>query len=335
MKMFGMWHGVAAVWVALSCSGAVQGQEMYCGEEDCYYLLGLDRYEYPDSQTIKKAYRKLSRELHPDRNLDDPEAAKKFAQVAVAYETLVDETSREEYHYARDHPEEVFGNSMRFFTRVYAPQMDPTFVVVIMTLVTTGLHWMLMQAQYKRGKNYVKNYHPDFRKKVREMAREQLVAETPSKAQAVNTGTKKKRKDPKTGKKEDIAGELAELEKKIADELIETVDLEGSYKKPVYGDLWVVKLAKLPVVLAQNGYWHFQHSVLGTPLSREEKIELLTDSLGRSQELLLQEFSPTEFDQMLEQECWKRPNFKQFQEEKYKRDCPDRYKQYKRYQKRA
>ncbi|MEP9358715.1 DnaJ C-terminal domain-containing protein [Sphingomonas sp. KR3-1] len=43
---------------------------------------------------IKKAYRKLAKELHPDRNRDNPKAAEKFSQVTSAYDLLTDKDKR-------------------------------------------------------------------------------------------------------------------------------------------------------------------------------------------------------------------------------------------------
>lgn len=47
---------------------------------------------------IKKAFKKMAIKYHPDKNLDDPEAAKeKFAKIANAYEVLGDEEQRRIY----------------------------------------------------------------------------------------------------------------------------------------------------------------------------------------------------------------------------------------------
>lgn len=43
---------------------------------------------------VKKAYRKLSREKHPDKNPDNPEAVNEFIQITKAYTIMTDETAR-------------------------------------------------------------------------------------------------------------------------------------------------------------------------------------------------------------------------------------------------
>jgi molecular chaperone DnaJ len=62
---------------------------------DLYEVLGVDRKA--SAEEIKKAYRRLARENHPDRNPDDPAAESRFKEIQGAYDTLSDAEKRREY----------------------------------------------------------------------------------------------------------------------------------------------------------------------------------------------------------------------------------------------
>jgi DnaJ-class molecular chaperone len=59
---------------------------------DPYSTLGVARNA--DEKMIKSAYRKLAKELHPDRNQDNPKAAERFSAVTAAYDLLSDKDKR-------------------------------------------------------------------------------------------------------------------------------------------------------------------------------------------------------------------------------------------------
>ena len=62
---------------------------------DLYQRLGLKRGA--SEAEIKKAYRSLAKQLHPDRNKDNPKAAERFAEVTRAYDLLADKDKRAQY----------------------------------------------------------------------------------------------------------------------------------------------------------------------------------------------------------------------------------------------
>jgi molecular chaperone DnaJ len=63
--------------------------------EDLYKTLGVAKGA--SDEEIKKAYRKLARKYHPDRNPDDASAEEKFKEVQGAYDTLSDAEKRQQY----------------------------------------------------------------------------------------------------------------------------------------------------------------------------------------------------------------------------------------------
>lgn len=64
-------------------------------QRDFYRILGVGKNA--SEGEIKRAYRKLARELHPDVTGDDPRATERFKEVTVAYETLSDPQRRRSY----------------------------------------------------------------------------------------------------------------------------------------------------------------------------------------------------------------------------------------------
>jgi DnaJ-class molecular chaperone len=62
---------------------------------DLYQQLGISRGA--SEAEVKKAYRTLAKQLHPDRNKDNPKAAERFAKVTQAYDILADKDRRAKY----------------------------------------------------------------------------------------------------------------------------------------------------------------------------------------------------------------------------------------------
>jgi len=68
-------------------------------EKDYYGILGL----HPEAteEEIRKAYRRLALQWHPDRNAGNPQAEERFKEISEAYAVLIDPSRRREYDRAR------------------------------------------------------------------------------------------------------------------------------------------------------------------------------------------------------------------------------------------
>ena len=64
-------------------------------KRDYYDVLGVQKNSSEDD--IKKAFRNLAKENHPDKNPGDQQAEKRFKEISEAYETLKDSQSRSAY----------------------------------------------------------------------------------------------------------------------------------------------------------------------------------------------------------------------------------------------
>lgn len=79
-------------------------------EKDYYKILGVSKDAKPEE--IKKAFRKLARENHPDQHPDDKDSERRFKEISEANSVLSDAGKRKEYDEARS----MFGSGFRFPT---------------------------------------------------------------------------------------------------------------------------------------------------------------------------------------------------------------------------
>ncbi|MEO8107915.1 MAG: molecular chaperone DnaJ [Actinomycetes bacterium] len=77
-------------------------------DKDFYAVLGVTKTSSADE--IKKAYRKLARQFHPDANAGDAKAEEKFKEISEAYDVLSDDAKRQEYDEMRQY-RGAFGGS--------------------------------------------------------------------------------------------------------------------------------------------------------------------------------------------------------------------------------
>lgn len=76
-------------------------------DRDYYEVLGVSKSASADE--IKKSYRKLAKQYHPDANQDDPSAQAKFSEITEAYEVLSDSDKRAKFDQYGQHWNKVQG----------------------------------------------------------------------------------------------------------------------------------------------------------------------------------------------------------------------------------
>ena len=90
-------------------------------EKNLYEILGVEKTA--TEKEIKKAFRKMSKKYHPDRNQERKEwAKKKFVEVANAYEILKDPSKRRAYD--NGEAEDSYGYDDTFFNRHKGQNFD-------------------------------------------------------------------------------------------------------------------------------------------------------------------------------------------------------------------
>ena len=80
-------------------------------DDNPYTILGVTK-DATDAE-IKRVYRKLARQYHPDRNPNDAAAEEKFKSIQSAYDKIGTKDSRKEYD-NRDRMNDMFGNGSPF-----------------------------------------------------------------------------------------------------------------------------------------------------------------------------------------------------------------------------
>jgi molecular chaperone DnaJ len=81
-------------------------------KRDYYELLGVNRNASEDE--IKKSFRRLAKQFHPDANPEDPNAAEKFKEIGEAYQVLSDPEKRQLYDRYGHNPPQGFGDFTGF-----------------------------------------------------------------------------------------------------------------------------------------------------------------------------------------------------------------------------
>lgn len=267
------------------------GQNMYCGKRECYDILGVE--QYASVREIRKQYRKLSLQYHPDKS-SDPTAADQFRMIAVAYETLSNVEKRKAYDYYLDHPEDFAYNYGMYVKHVYAPRSDLRLVLFGFLSILTLIQYWSQQTRYEQAIKY-------FRQSDKVRRKASLILEER------RSGSSKRKIDKKKQRKE--------LES-IIDELMATLEISGGYGKPRVKDLLLIRILCLPYTLILSLYWHaswfYRHCVLKIPYDDEEQVYLTCRALGITQDCFESDVYDGLREGLIQRQLWKPEQLKSY-----------------------
>lgn len=268
----------------LRCCAAGGAGELYCGEDNCYDLLGLSRSA--DVAEIKKAYRRLALQWHPDKNRR-ADAAERFRGVSRAHEVLADETLRRAYDYYLDHPEERYAHYYHYYSAVYTPKTPLWAVAAGLLAFLSGLQYVNQHWAYAQTWEQIR-YQPSFKRRVNELFDAEVAA---------------------------FRAKLNKLEKEVLRERIEQevfdseVRVSGSgASRPSLQRLVGVQVVLLPMALVRGLWgclrWHWRFSMRGEEYGEEERVYLTCRAL-RLSEGTWDGLEPHARQELLSRELWR------------------------------
>ncbi|XP_053993399.1 uncharacterized protein LOC128884209 isoform X6 [Hylaeus volcanicus] len=113
-------------------------EELYCGEENCYHILGLSTNA--TDVLIRKTYRKLSLKYHPDRNTSK-DALDIFRKISKAHEVLSKKEKRSGYDFYLKNPDSLW--ALYYGLRAnYASPTNPFFVLILSILFISAIQYV-------------------------------------------------------------------------------------------------------------------------------------------------------------------------------------------------
>lgn len=293
----------------------------YCGKENCYDVLGVTREATKNE--IGKYYRQLAKKYHPDLHKGEEAkkiAEEKFKQIALAYEILKDDESRNDYDFLLDNPDAYYANYYRLFRRK-APKVDVKIVLFVTISIISIIQYYVAWQRYDTAIKYFVSV-PKYRNHALDIAKEKGMLENKKQA-------KGKTKTEQKEQQEQVIRKVVE----------ENMDIKGAYAKPsIYDILWVQILVS-PYTLYKYFMWYviwiWNFSICKKPYGAEEKLYIIRKymKMGHNQFDALDESKKKHY---LELELWKKDYFDKWshdEEEKMKKTLAEsaRYKQYRRY----
>ncbi|CAN8062363.1 unnamed protein product [Agarophyton chilense] len=248
---------------------------LFCGRDNCYELLRVPRNA--SKSDVRRAYRRVSADLHPDKNPGDEAAAARFRSVSAAYEALLDDAKRAKYDDFLDNPTKYWQFLAEISTEVYAPKSNVVVVVMGILAIATLVHWLNMNHTYRTTIRRLKE-SKDFQQQLTRLLKSKQAATREHAEAMINL---------------DVVG----------------------LKPPHWSDLVVFKLLKLPSLAFRNIMWHLNwlvsYRIRKLDYSPADKLYLIQKNLQLSDEQWLN-VSERQKQTYLKEQLWHPEKCQQF-----------------------
>ncbi|KAL7668428.1 hypothetical protein ACOME3_009130 [Neoechinorhynchus agilis] len=281
----------------------VQGlvEELYCGNENCYDVLGVPRNA--TKSLISRTFRKLVQTTHPDRAKSEEERYKlthKFQRFNKAYETLKNDKFRSDYDSYLEDPSAYYTSYYRYHRRRLVPLLDLKAVILGIIAVMTIIQHYVQHSNY----NYkIRNLSaiPKYRHQAEVIAKKQGLLNDDNLRKRNKKWIKSTTRDSKT---DDVLMQI--IAEQIAVEMID---------KPTWKDLLVFRMVVVPLkhirLLVLKAFWIMRHKIMRFPLNDDEKLDLIRNRLGLNRSTFETKFG-RRFGELLKLDLYKWNNFEKW-----------------------
>lgn len=226
-------------------------ESLYCGNRNCYHVLGVRRTA--SAAELSEKYHVLSRVYHPDRNTGD-DTRKMYDAVVTAYDTLINDGKRKDYNYMLDNPEKIYYHYYQYYNRRYSPNINVRGFILVSIIIYSVFQYLYQSYTLSEAVKFAL-------KKQRNHYKQLIEADESLNEMKLKIKNKK-------GKEE-----YKKLEEQVLKEIVERDLLaNGEFIKPNVKNTLIVQILISPYHLAQNVKWHFEWY-----RSQKEKVETPND----------------------------------------------------------
>ncbi|EDK31255.2 DnaJ family C protein (macronuclear) [Tetrahymena thermophila SB210] len=271
---------ISAIQIQLVISGVAN---VYCGDKNCYDILGISSSATPEE--IRVAFRKQSKEFHPDRNLHKGiDTHAQYQLITKAYEVLKDENVRQSYDsYLANPSKGEYYHYYNYYKAVYAPQTNPFVVIICTLLFLSFFQYLARNNAYETAIRSVQKTDK-FKQDVNNLHREQ----------------------PERKKEE------------IKQELLQRIVIQGGQSKIKIQEILIIRVTLLPYFICKYLYkkirWVVRYNIQKKEYTREDQ-EILTMQLLKIKDYRWEGLNEEDKEELLEKKLWIKENYAQYVKE--------------------